>query len=272
MKKFEKLCLITIIPILVGVALFIAGAIKVNEQILRASVLTLFIGFPATILVLVIVGVIMNATGKLSDNDKYSDSAGLSEEERDFKTNRNIVSSSGNKSITKKVDNVIKQTNNAYKYSSPKQVALGGLFFSFLIIDFILIFVFSIKQMTAGIITCVCVLVGSMFSVLIFAKVKERKSTKAKVDISKSQMLCGEVKACMISSAMNIAERKNVTFRVLIEADGKTYTAFSQKIYEVGDPIVFAVIGNNKASIVETDKFIKEADEVLRKEDSQDSF
>lgn len=95
---------------------------------------------------------------------------------------------------------------------------------------------------------------------------------RAKVDISKSQMLCGEVKACMISSAMNIAERKNVTFRVLIEADGKTYTAFSPKIYEVGDPIVFAVIGNNKASIVETDKFIKEADEVLRKEDSQDSF
>lgn len=47
---------------------------------------------------------------------------------------------------------------------------------------------------------------------------------------------------------------------------------FPKKIYEVGDPIVFAVIGNNKACIVETDKFIKEADEVLRKEDSQDSF
>ncbi len=36
--------------------------------------------------------------------------------------------------------------NNAYKYSSPKQVALGGLFFSFLIIDFILIFVFSLSK------------------------------------------------------------------------------------------------------------------------------
>lgn len=271
MKKLEKLCFLVAVPILVGIALFIAGAIKVNEQILQASLMVWFIGTPVAILVLVIVGVILGAKGKLSQFDDYPDNAAVSEEERDFKRNKNANSSHRSKSAIERVDDVMRQTNNAYKHSSPKHLIFGGLFFSLFIIDFIFIFVFFIKQMTAGIITCFCILAGLMLLALIIAKLSERKSIKAKVDINKSQILCGEVKACVVSSAMNIVGKRSVTFKVLIDADGITYTAYTKKIFDEGATVVFAVIGNGKASIVDNDKFMKEAEEVLRQDDSQDN-
>ena len=77
------------------------------------------------------------------------------------------------------------------------------MFFAFLIIDFMLILIFSIKQMTAGIITCACVLVGAMFLALIIAKVNERKSMKAKVDI-------GNGKASIVDNDKFMQETENI--------------------------------------------------------------
>ncbi|MDE6869189.1 MAG: hypothetical protein K2J75_00510 [Clostridia bacterium] len=273
MKKFAILGgIIVAVPILVGIGIFLAGVIKVDEQLLQTSVKVWFIGTPVSILVLVIGGVILNAMGKISASDNYPDNAAVSEEERDFKRTKNANSSRRSKYAFEQVEDVMRQTNNAHKYSSPKQTILIGLFVAFLIIDFILISVFFIKQMNAGIIICFCVLAGSMFLFLIIAKANERKSIKAKVDVSKSQILCGEVKACVFSSATNIVGRKSVNYRVLIDVDGNTYTAFSTKIYEVGEQVVFAVIGNNRASIIDDEELKKEAYEALNKEDSNDSF
>ncbi|MDE7349414.1 MAG: hypothetical protein K2N53_07105, partial [Clostridia bacterium] len=102
--------------------------------------------------------------------------------------------------------------------------------------------------------------------------------------ITKDKLLCGEVKACLMSSSTSVGGGHShsttritgVTYRVVVEAEGNTYTGYSHKFFETGDPVVFAVIGKNRISILDNDKFMKEAEEVLRKDEprdnSQDSF
>lgn len=289
MKKLRKMSLIVLIPIILGVGLTVIGGAVQNALISKIGGMILSIGIPVTMFVLVVVGLILMITGKLEDssNDSYSDNEEVreadnnevSEGEREFEEIQDINSSYGYESQIKQGEYMMRHTAGVYKNSTPKEKIFGWLFFAFLIIDFALAFVFLTKKIIIGFIVCFCIFAATILICLVVTKARERSSIKAKVDITKDKLLCGEVKACLMSSSTSVGGAHShsttritgVTYRVVVEAEGNTYTGYSHRFYETGDPVVFAVIGKNRISILDNDKFMKETEEILsEEEDSKD--
>ncbi|MDE6474975.1 MAG: hypothetical protein K2L70_07750 [Clostridia bacterium] len=280
MKKLFKLSFIILIPVVLGIALVRIGVSVGNPQISKVGELLLSLGVPITMFALIIIGLVLMITGKLNNNGEHSENDAVSEAEREVNEIKDVNSSYGYESQIKQGEYFMRQTANNYKNATPLSKVLGWVFFGFIFGDFALIFVFLHFKQIIGVIICAFIFGATILISLIITKTLERRSIKAKVDISKSQMLCGEVKACLMSSATSTSgSRRNsttritgVTYRVLIDAEGKTYTAFSKKFYETGEPVVFAVIGKYSASIVDNDKFMQESESLLNKDNNNDSF
>ena len=286
MKKLRKLSFVIFIPIILGIVLIIAGSSSDNAQVTHAGELVLSIGIPATMFIVVVIGLVLMITGKtVDDNSNVHDEmvgGGIngSEREEELSEIEDVNSSYGYDSQRKQGEYYMRQTAKAYKNSTPKEKVLGGLFLGFLLTDFALIMVFAFLRIMVGALVCFCLFGGTILLCLIITKIKERVSMKANVDISKSTVLCGEVKACLMSSSTSVGGGDDhnsttritgVVYRVVITAEGVDYTAYSKRFYETGEAVVFAVRGKKGATIIDNEKFMQETEEILSKSDDENT-
>ncbi|MDE5756822.1 MAG: hypothetical protein K2I23_07010 [Clostridia bacterium] len=286
MKTLRKLSFIIFIPIILGIVLIIAGSGSNNAQVTHAGEMILSIGIPVTMFIVFVIGLVMMITGKtVNDNSNTHDEmvggkANGSERESELSEIEDVNSSYGYESQRRQGEYYMRQTAKAYKNATPKEKILGGLFLGFLLTDFALIMVFAFFRIMVGAIICFCSFGGTILLCLIVTKIREHMSMKAKLDIANSKILCGEVKACLMSSSTSTGggDRHNSTtritgviYRVVISAEGKEYTAYSKKFYETGESVVFAVRGNKGATIIDNEKFMQETDEILSKSDDEDT-
>lgn len=265
MKKLSKLSLIVLIPLICGIALIVIGSYGGNEAVLRVGQAVLTFGMPITVISLVVIGLVMMITGKLSDSDD-SDGVKPMSKKREQSDIQDVNTSRGYKSRRKSGEYMARHVSNNYKYSTSKEKVLGWLFFGFLITDFLLIFVFGILKSIVGVIVCFSLFVGTILLSLIIKIIVEKISMRVKGDdLDDKEVFKGTVEACLMSSTTSTGGRyttriEKVVYRVLVDYDGEQYTAYSENYYEEGDEVFFVVRRKNLISIVDSDKVSKSDD------------
>ena len=247
MKKLYKLCVIPFIPLITGILLVMFG----NEKLAHIGSLILSIGMPITMVLLVMIALILMMTGRLQDKPKDTpaeDEQQMSGWEKEQAQIEDVNSSYGYQSRYKQGEYMMNHTAEIYKMSSVKEKILGWLFFGLLMADFMLILVFAFLGIWTGTIICFC-LFGGTILICAIGKVILEKSSK---HISKNKLALlpkyeGEVKACVLSSMSSFGERttriSHVTYRVIIESEGKIYNAYSDNFYETGETVKFLAKG-----------------------------
>ncbi|MDE6790207.1 MAG: hypothetical protein K2J61_00640, partial [Clostridia bacterium] len=145
MKKLTKLSFLVPVPFLVGLALRITGTYTDNQGLARVGTGIMIYGTPIIMFILVVIGIIMMTTGKLSDKKSdvtFGESAEESSEEgqksEEEKALEDINSSYGYESKMKLAEYQMDHVANAYANSSKGNRIKGWLFFGFLMTDFAL--------------------------------------------------------------------------------------------------------------------------------------
>ena len=258
MKKLYKLSFIILIPLITGIILTVAGIVTGNDTVLGIGIIMFEIVLPAVMFILVVVGLILLITGRLSDKPKSPEcnNEPVRDREKEQSDLDEINTSHGYKNWYDQGEYMIDHTANNYKNSTGKERILGWLFFGFLITDFALIPIFAFLGITLGAIICLSIFGGTIILSLIIKTVLEKTSMRINpYKIKNKEILRGIVKACLLSSTTsvggNITTRiTKVVYRVIISVDDKEYTAYSKEFYNTGDEVTFAVIGKHRAAII----------------------
>lgn len=262
MKKLYKLSLLLFIPFLLGLALNIIGGQTDNGQMARIGQMILSIGMPVSMVLMVVIGLVLTITGRLSDNNKKNDEQ-TSEREKEYTEIAEANSARRYESHLRQGEYVSRHLADNYKNSTLTEKILGWLFFGFLIGDFLLIFLFTYLRNFVGIIVCFSIFAGTILIALITKIMLERRSMRAKYNKYHGDVLQdGEVKACLLSSMSSVggSERRHttritgVTYRVIIVADDREYTAYTHNFYETGEHVKFFARGKRSATIVDDEE------------------
>lgn len=282
MKRLVKLSLIILIPLISGFALVVAGGALGNEDIIRIGELILLYGMPITMFLLVVIGLVLMITGKLSDSKKSDDQSNAQSDaqlddntetlaqrqqsktkEDEISELRGVNSSRGYESRRKSDEYMMRHVANNYKHATPKEKVLGWLFFGFLMTDFALIFVFGVIHNIAGVIVCLSLFAGTIFISLIVKIILEKTSMRVNSKkLDGKEAFKGTVTACLLSSTTSVGGPKRrhttritgVVYRIVIERDGQQYTAYTDNYYEEGEEVFFVILRNSLVTIVDADK------------------
>ena len=300
MKKLAKLSLLVFVPIIAGIVCVVVGNTGGNSTVANVGVIVLSAGIPATMFILVVVGLVLMITGKLGDGKSNAESSSTAppiadasdvptastksvtdsdpaewnvqratgEIDREMSDREEINSAYGFKSRYKYGEYQMRHTADNYKRASSKDKVLGWLFFAFLMIDFALILVFAFCRIMIGAIVCFCLFGGSIIAALIVTKAVEYRSMRVKLDPSEKQnVVGGAVVSCFVSSSTSTGGRRttrivNVVYRVVVNVDGKDYTAYSDSFYETGEHVAVIIIGKRSASIVPIEELREKTAEI----------
>lgn len=248
MKKLFKMSMIIPLVFLVGIVLNVVGHGIGNETLSQVGFGILTYGLPVTMFVLVVVALVLMTTGRLSDKPpKKSDvTFGESEtEEKNDETEKleDINSSYGYDSKMKLAEFQMDHVANAYRHSSTGDRIKGWLFFGFLMGDFALIFVFAFLRIMIGIYVCLGIFAGTILLSLIVKIILEKTSMSRRVDTDKYEQRQATVKASVLSSMGSTGggSRRStvrvhyVTYRIILDVDGREYQAYSDETYAEGE-------------------------------------
>ena len=282
MNKLYRMALLVFIPVITGIVMFIVGNTTGDFEITKTGLLVLAIGTPATITLLVFIGLILMATGKLikpeqptqQNQDEAKDN--ISEQDGDSQTTvapqtqseleqarlDDINSSYGYSSREKLAEYEMQHIANASKMYTAKQKAPVILFIVFLFVDFALTPTFAVLGIFVGAIICAALFVGSVLTVFIVKMVLTKRSMRAGKDGDKDrEVLEGTVKGCVMSSMTTAkygqiatARVNSVVYAVVITVGEEQYTAYSEKVYETGESVKFYKLGKRLAAILEPGK------------------
>ncbi len=262
MKLLKKLSLLVLIPLIGGIVTLIIGNSTDNETLAYVGQMIASIGTPVTMFALVVIGLILIITGKIKINDldqEQSEQYNAIREEKIQKIEE-MKSSSKYETILDQEEDMINHIADNYKHSTNKDKILGWLFFGFLMTDFALILVFVSIQLMIGAIICFCIFTGTILTSFFVVIIKNKLSMRARSQKDSEQnALIGTVKACVFSSSISTGARrksnehsKKVIYRVVIESNGKRYTAYSECLHEENISVRFLSLGNNCAKILES--------------------
>lgn len=261
MRKLAKLSFIILIPIVLGGILTAAGFFTADETVSVIGFWVLAAGIPAVMVVLITVGLVLIITGRLNlDDSKKGDKSSQPERKKRKATDeesdiRKVNSSYGYKSKYESAKYQANHISKIYKLSDLGDRIKGWLFFSFLIIDFVLILVFAFLGITLGAIICFCLFTGTILICFLVKTILEKISISRKHKPSKYFSKTGKVMATVLSSMTSTGtkytERINsVTYRVIIKVDGKTYNAYSKNFYEEGETVEVLIKRNGKGNAI----------------------
>lgn len=273
MKKLRLISMLVFVPIVLGLGLLIGGGAAGNETAIYIGEMVVSIGIPATMFVLVVVGLVLLITGKLDLSDDKSRAKDTQSEEqdepsekRDEQTDREkeytqlaeINSSRGYRNRDKRAEYMARHTSNAYKNSTTKSKVLGWMFFGFLMTDFAMIMVFAFLRIFVGAIVYFCLFGGTILISLFVTVIRQKLSMSGVRRHKNSEVFDGVVKLCTLSSTTSTGGRtqriNKVVYMVTIISDETEYTAYTQDFYEPGDKIKFWKIGKRLATIIDEDK------------------
>lgn len=162
--------------------------------------------------------------------------------------------------------NVTEGMRNAPKWG----IALGLTFFFLLVADLIVATILLINHIFVGAIVCAVIFGATIITALIAMIISRAKAKNG--DIRKAKKITeGKVKTCFMvgtttmrtgrnphhSSNGKSVRIKSITYRVLVNADGEEYGAFSKRFYETDEKVTIAVMGKKRAKIVENTEFEK---------------
>lgn len=279
MNKLYRMALLVFIPIITGIVMFIVGNSTGDFEITKKGLLVLAIGTPATITLLVVIGLILMSAGKLikpeqpkqQNQDEAKDN--INEQGGDLQTTvepqtqseleqaklDDINSSYGYSSREKLAEYEMQQIVNAGKMYTAKQKAPVILFIVFLFVDFALTPTFAVLGIFVGAIICAALFVGSVLTAFIVKTVLAKRSMRAsKGDDKDREVFEGTVKGCVMSSMATAkygpiatVRVNSVVYAVIITAGEEQYTAYSEKVYETGESVKFYKLGKRLASILE---------------------
>lgn len=278
-----------IIPVVLitGIVLNVVGHRTGNITLAKVGIGILTYGLPATMFTLVVVGLVLMMTGKLSDSDKNKKSdvtfgksaeEAAAEETEDEKIEK-INSSYGYESQKQLAEYQIDHVANAYKNSGRGDRIKGWLFFGFLMTDFALILVFAFLGIMIGALVCFCLFGGTIILSLIVKVILEKTSMSRRFNPDKYERRIATVKASVLSSMGNSGGGRSgstvrvssVTYRIILDVDGKEYNAYSGYCYPEGEAIDVWVRknGGGVAKIVEPTPAKKAAEERERIEEME---
>ncbi len=273
MKKLLKLSLLIFIPIIIGFALLLSGIFAANEGIRYAGIMTMTIGVPVCMFIVVVTGLVLMIIGRLGtltrnqsteeetpeqhnlgDTEPHAH-ADMSEREREETEVGDINSSYSFENSLKTGDYHARHVSRIYKNSSKKEKILGWLFFALLMIDFALILVFAYSAIYAGAIVCFVLFAGTIVAVFIVKSTLEKRSLKG-VSKSDGAAVDGVIQFCVLSSTraqgVNGYEKlTGVIYRVKVTVQGKDYNAYTERFYEEGEKVKVVILKGNLASVVE---------------------
>lgn len=286
MKKLRRMSLIFVIPFITGfILLFFSGPSR-PEMMKAGEILVGLVG-PILMALVVLIGIVMIMKGKINlqegkESNKVDEDVenlindikpiGEDGEEADAgsegwsrRDEEELIHDINNSNYYEnKLNNAkfsVRHTANNYKNTSTKGKILGFVFFALLVVDFILAIVFFNLKITIGGIVCVALFAAAILTSMIVVKTAERRSLKFDVNkLKDTRIYCGEVKACMLSSSTSVGDSDRghsritgVVYRVIVEYEGNSYTAFSRDFYENGEKVRFAILGKNRAGILTGD-------------------
>lgn len=271
MKKLVKMSMIIPAVFILGIVLSIVGSLIGNETLSLVGVCILTYGLPAVMFILVVVGLILMITGRLSDNDKKSDVTFAKSEpekaipssaaEEEAEKLKDINSSYGYESNRKLAEYQMDSVSTVYRNSSSRERVLGWLFFGFLMTSIGLAIVFLFLNIVIGFFICLGLFGGTILISLIIKIIMEKTSKSGRVSAGKYEEKTAVVKACVLSSMgstgggnrRTTVRVNSVTYRVMLIVDGKEFNAYSDDYYNEGDRIRVWVRKNGKglAKIIE---------------------
>lgn len=277
MRKFV-LAVAIIIPLLFisGIALIVIGGTQ-NEPLALAGSMIMSLGLPIVMVILVGVGLVIMITGGASvkKNDKGNEQDdNVSEIEKEY-SNIAEINTSNNyiENRTKNAEYVGNHSANIYRNSSTTVKILGWIFLGFLLTNVILALIFAFFGNKLGMFICFGLFVGTIIISAICKFISEKVSMSAKVytGSKKREVLDGKVKHCFLSSTKSVSVGSrhpisrvvDVTYRVVITANGKDYNAYTKDFYETGDDVKIAVLGGSRVKIV-TEEELKESESLLK--------
>lgn len=191
------------------------------------------------------------------DYDADSKVKPQSEREKEYAQIADVNSSYGYSSKIKEAEYISRHSANIYKNSSPKQKALGWLFFGFLMTDFALIMVFGFLGIFVGAIVCFCLFGGTILLAILITVTMQKISMMRKK--GSGEALDGKVKLCVMSSSSSTGSShttriKSVVYKVTVAVEDREYSAYTKTFYETGDSVKIVPRGKHLASIVEDDE------------------
>ena len=287
MKKLTKLAFLVPVPLILGFILNIVGNKNGNTLMMKIGVGLMSYGTPIIMFILVVIGLILMITGRLSDDSGKNTQPTEQREETPaqnfdaapeksvedipaFNAEKNAVeeeeekiadinSSYGYDNKMKLAQYQMDHTANAYKNSSSRDKVLGWLFFGFLMADFAMIMVFAFLGIMIGALVCFCIFGGTILLSLIIKIILEKTGISARKRKGVEYITCeGIVKACVLSSMGSTGgSRRNstqrvhsVTYRVIIIVDGREYNTYSKQFYEQGERITVSVRKDGKGGVI----------------------
>lgn len=283
------MALLVFVPIILGIVLTVVGSRTGNESVAYAGKMILSIGIPATMFVLVVVGLILMITGRLSDDngkterkpENVGDSARPSASEgfekadviekadiaentetaadREAESLADINSSYGYESQYKAAEYQMEHVAENYKNSTRSDKIKGWLFFGFLMTDFALIIVFLFLRIMTGCFICFGIFAGTIIISLIVVVIRQKKGMSRKGRKGVEYVNCeGTVKSCVMSSMSstggsnrNSTMRVNdVVYKITLDVDGNEYVTYGRHYFNVGEKIPVALRADGKSKIV----------------------
>ena len=260
-----KLCLIVPIPFIVGLILDFVGYRTGNIALAQAGIKIMTFGSPLVMFAAVVISLVMIITGRWSlSDDKKSDGpeadGNASAAETESSKIEDINNSYGYESQMKTAQFQAEHTANNYRQADRSEKIKGWLLFGFLMTDFALILVFGLLGIMVGAIVCFSLFVGTILICLIVKLILEKTSMSKKIDYNKYEQKSATVRACVFSSmgstggaGRNSTVRvRSVTYRIILDVEGKEYNAYSSVPYDEGGSVIVAVKknGGRQAKII----------------------
>ncbi len=303
-----KISLLVLIPLIVGITVGAIGGYSGNDSLKHIGNMILSIGVPVTMTVLVGVGIMLMATGKLKDDERGASIADPPKEEflgdeadgtPDGNANKNadgenaqseaekeiaeineINSSYGYDSKVKEAEFIMRHSAENYKNASKKGKIFSTVFLALLLADFAMIVVFAALRMLIPALVCFGIFGGSIALAIVITTIVQKASMSLNSrNLSGKNFIGGSVTACLLSSTSSTGgtERYSTTritdvvYRVIItDSKGKEYTAYSRRFYEKGETVVFVAKGKSRASIVDRAELIDKIKAVVPDLDKKD--
>ncbi len=248
MKTILKFSFIILIPFISGLLMMTLGTGKVQE----VGKYILDYGTLGALIIFFIVFMILFITGKLSTKSNSE----KNEKEIEQEQIDNINSTYRYQNRREVAEYMERHVSTAYSNSSSKEKVFGWLFFSALIILFVLGIIFLSIGLYIVAIVCISLFCGIILTAFVVKKILERRSMKGS-SFENADLVLASVKYSVLSSMRtsgNKSQRVNNTiYKVVITYDDKEYVAYSEKMYEAGEKVC-AYIKGKSAKIAEVDE------------------
>lgn len=282
--RFILIIAAVLIPLVTGLVCLIGGTNHNNQTVAFAGKIILEAVVPGVMAILIAVVLTRkyrsvkkakenatsaagNTTPATDDTTTATDEASdetskgtPSQKEREQQTIGAVNSTHGYASRAKlatyEMDNIVEGMQHAPKWGLPVGLTCFFSLFALLIVATVLL----IKRIFVGAIVCAAIVGVILIATFIIMAVSRAKATNG--DIRKAKKITeGKVKACFMVGTAEMrtphghgetVRIQSVTYRVIVVADGVEYGAFSKQFYETDQTVTVAVMGKNRAKIVES--------------------